>query len=146
MKIYLADVDDRDAPTFDDPNRPVGASLVDDDSKEEPKNLRVTKNNGTPMMPLVENLIHPPSVKKKKEFVDFTENSDEEKNGFEEDDQKNNNPVSPEKMLQEIENLIENLNFYDPFSSSCSKTRIKIKENLAKKRRNHVLTPKINVF
>ena len=118
-------------------------TYVADDDSEEPKNHRVTKNNATPMIPLVENLILP--VKKKKEFVDFTENLNEEKNCTEEEDQNkiptSSRQSSPEKMLQDIENLIENLNFHDPFSSSCSKTRIKIKENFSKKRRNqNILT------
>ena len=119
-------------------------TYVADDDSEEPKNHRVTKNNATPMIPLVENLILP--VKKKKEFVDFSENSNEEKKCFEEEEDQNKVPTSsrqssPEKMLQDIENLIENLNFHDPFSSSCSKTRIKIKENFSKKRRNqNILT------
>ena len=124
MKMYVTDDDD---------------SKVRESSKDQ-RIHRIAKNNATPMIPLVENLIIPSSVKKniKKEIiVDFTENSFEDKKCLEDDKNGNSRQSSPEMMLQEIENLIENLNFHDqPISSSYSKTRIK---DFAKKRRYQIL-------
>ena len=126
MKTYIADDDD---------------SKAQGNSKDQIIH-RITKNNATPMIPLVENLIIPPSVKKniKKEIiVDFTENSFQDKQCLEDDKNGDSRQSSPEMMLQEIENLIENLNFHDhPISSSSLYSKTKNKEN-AKKRRYQIL-------
>ena len=126
IKTYIADDDD---------------SKVRESSKDQIIH-RITKNNATPMIPLVENLIIPPSVKKniKKEIiVDFTENSFEDKKCLEDDKNGDSRQSSPEMMLQEIENLIENLNFHDHPISSSSYSKTRIKENFAKKRRYQIL-------
>ena len=127
MKTYVADDDD---------------SKARENSKDQ-RIHRITKKNATPMMPLVENLIIPPSVKKniKKEIiVDFTENSFEDKKCLEDDKNGDSRQSSPEMMLQEIENLIENLNFHEqPISSLSSYSKTRIKENFAKKRRYQIL-------
>ena len=127
MKTYVTDDDD---------------SKAQENSKDQ-RIHRIAKNNATPMIPLVENLIIPPSsVKKniKKEIiVDFTENSFEDKKCLEDDKNGNSRQSSPEMMLQEIEYLIENLNFHDHPMSSSSYSKTRIKENFAKKRRYQIL-------
>ena len=128
MKTYVADDDD---------------SKALENSKDK-KIHRITKNNATPMIPLVENLIIPPSPSVKKKIkkgmiVDFTKNSFEDKKCLEDDKNGDSRQSSPEMMLQEIENLIENLNFHEqPISSSSLYSKTKNKEN-AKKRRYQVL-------
>ena len=124
MKTYIADDDD---------------SKAQGNSKDQ-KIHRITKNNATPMIPLVENLIIPPSPSVKKKIkkgmiVDFTKNSFEDKKCLEDDKNGDSRQSSPEMMLQEIENLIENLNFHDHPISSSSYSKTRIKENFAKKRR-----------